>query len=86
MQFSKWNHHIEVTVGGRKIDKVDETKFLGVQIDSKLNWKSHIEEVSKKLGKASGIIYSASRKLSPKTKVLLYNTLVLPHIQYGIEI
>ena len=39
---------IEVTINNCKIDQVYTTKYLGVVIDDKLNWKEHVLYVSKK--------------------------------------
>ena len=36
------------------------TKFLGIYIDDKLNWKYHINTVRSKLSKVAAIIYRAS--------------------------
>ena len=40
-----------------KIDMVYKTKFLGVLIDNKLNWKDHIDVIKTKLSKNIGIMY-----------------------------
>ena len=40
---------IDVQLYGVNIQRVFATKFLGVQIDSNLTWKHHIEYTSKKL-------------------------------------
>ena len=45
MLFSKHrSKHIDakITIDGHKIDQVVKTKFLGVVIDNKLNWKEHV--------------------------------------------
>ena len=40
--------------------RVHVTKFLGIYIDDKLNWKYHINTVRSKLSKVAAIIYRAS--------------------------
>ena len=62
--------------------KVDNTcKYLGVRLDSKLTFKTHISYVVKKLSKQCGII-SKLRHYVPRSKLLnYYNTSI---IQYGI--
>ena len=37
-----------------------ETKFLGIIIDQRLCWKSHISFASKKISKTVGIIHKSS--------------------------
>ena len=58
--------------------------FLGITIDDKLNWKEHVNYISKKKSKSNGII-NRLKTLLPKSALLtLYNTLVLPHLNYSL--
>ena len=41
-----------ITIDGKQMMEVDETKFLGVIIDNKLNRKPHTTYLSKKLQRA----------------------------------
>ena len=45
-----------VYVEGTLIDTVAGTKFLGVDIDNKLNWEDHTNTVCGKISKSIGII------------------------------
>ena len=40
---------LQISIDGHSIDETDHTKFLGVIIDSKLNWKNHISYITAKL-------------------------------------
>ena len=53
-------------------------------LDNKLNWKAHLNELSKKLSRAVGLIYKI-RHLCP-TSVLrsLYYSLFHSHMSYGL--
>lgn len=62
--------------------RVNSTPFLGIQIDENLQWKDHILNVSKKISKIAGILYKLRSVLPQRILVLLYNTLVLPHLSY----
>ena len=65
-----------------QIERVLETKFLGVIISHKLSWKSHIAGVCSKMAKNTGIIAKV-RHLLPRSQVrLLYLTLVQPYMNY----
>ena len=46
----------DITINQIKIQEVKETQFLGVIIDNKLKWSSHIMYISKKIAKGIGII------------------------------
>ena len=52
---------IDINIDANVIERVYETKFLGVIIDNKLNWKSHITQVRNKLNKCISVIYKASQ-------------------------
>ena len=68
-----------------QITEVLSTKFLGLHIDSKLNWKDHISYLCKLLSRNTGVINSL-KSIFPKNvlKCMLYSTFILPYINYGI--
>ena len=43
--------------GKQKINQENCVKFLGLLLDSNLNWKAHITELSKKLSRTVGLFY-----------------------------
>ena len=64
-----------------KFRGVNTTKFLGVQIDSKLTWKMHIEYTCKKLSKCVGILCKARKKLyNLSHQLILFFCIPLFHI------
>ncbi|EDO38149.1 predicted protein, partial [Nematostella vectensis] len=72
-----------VTINSKEIEQVDSFKFLGIYIDSKLNWQSHINIVCQKIAKNIGIIRYISRYLPQKALMTLYYSLVYPYLTYG---
>ena len=84
----KNNNHsdINILINGEKINVVTESKFLGVTLDSKLNWKTHIQLTAKKVAKSIGILIRARQFLDKKTMKQLYYTFVYPHLIYCITI
>ena len=57
-------------------------KFLGLHVDSQLTFKEHIKKLCTKLCQIAGIISRSRWYLSQNYRLLLYNTLVLPHLNY----
>ena len=51
-------------------------------MDTHLNWKIHSENISSKCSRISGILNNLKYILPERIKLLLYNTLLLPHINY----
>ena len=77
-QTDKLNLHIRQKV----LDGVQCTKYLGVHIDNALDWKKHIQEVSKKISQSLGMIKYAKRLLPFESLKNLYTGLVDPHFRY----
>ncbi len=62
----------------------DSYKYLGVHIDKDLNWKSHIEYISKKVSKSCGALAKIRHCIDTKTLVNVYHALVNSYVRYGI--
>ena len=69
-------------IGGNLIKEVKESKFLGVLIDSTLSWRGHIGKVKSQIKGTIGIIGRARGFMNGPQLLLLYNTMVLPYLQY----
>ena len=41
-------HSLTLNIDNTNIEKVDEFNFLGLTLDSNLNWKKHTEKISNK--------------------------------------
>ena len=75
-----------VFIEHERINRVHVTKFLGIYIDDKLNWKYHINTVRSKLSRVAAIIYRASCLINQDGIYMLYCSLFLPYINYCSEI
>lgn len=81
----KFNENLRITINEFEIERVYVTKFLGVLIDHKLNWKHHIENICTKISRNTSILYKASKVLSTNSLRSLYCTLILPYLNYCAE-
>ena len=82
----KVHSDLDIKIYNNKITRVSETKFLGVWIDEKLNWKKHVECVKRNMSRVVGIIYRARHILGTETLLTLYYSLFLPILSYCCEI
>ena len=73
-----------ISIDNLIIELVDEIKFLGVYLDSKLLWKQHISQISLTISRNIGIMSKLRYKLPTSAMLILYNTLILPHLTYCI--
>ena len=53
-------------------------------MDTNLNWKRHSEKICNKCAKMIGILNRLKYVLPHGIKIMLYNSLILPHINYCI--
>ena len=61
-------------------------KFLGFEIDERLDFKSHISKVSKKLISANFALRRLKNQLPLKQKLQVYNSTFKCHLEYGLPI
>ena len=51
------------SIGDHDIEMITNTRYLGVQIDSKLNWDKHIDTIKTKANRALGLIKYSKKYL-----------------------
>ena len=74
----------DIQIGGSTIDRVSNTKFLGLIIDSHLTWKFHIDLLCRKISKNIGIILKCRKIFKQDTLVKLYNSYTnISHLLYS---
>eukprot|EP00733_Pompholyxophrys_punicea_P000453 Pompholyxophrys_punicea_v1_NODE_126_length_3319_cov_18.116115.p1 type:complete len:664 gc:universal NODE_126_length_3319_cov_18.116115:2957-966(-) len=71
---------------GSELTAVTTTKFLGVQFSSTLDWSDHVSILLKRLSRLSGLFFLLRASLPTSALKTLYNSLVLPHLSYAVEI
>ena len=73
---------LNLKISGQKIERVSVMKYLGVLLDDTLTFEDHIQYVVDKATKKLGILRKSREFLPRNTSILLYKSLVLPHIDY----
>ena len=87
MMFHKHNkivEHLDLHVNNNAIEKIDNFNFLGLHLNTRLTWHTHVSEISKKISRAVGIIKKMQWIFPTEILLAIYNALVLPHINYCI--
>ena len=75
-----------ISIERKNILRVNETKFIGVTMDSHLTWASHLNRVKQKVARGLGVLNRARKVFNQPLLVTLYNGLILPHFTYCIEV
>ena len=77
-------HSMNIFCSQQTISQVDSVKYLGILIDSKLTWNSHLEHLGKKVASGASVLF----KLQPFADIhllrIVYFSLVYSHLIYGI--
>lgn len=71
-------------INGAAIQVKPLCKYLGIKVDAKLSFMSHIDYVKKRLGKQCGIICKLRHYVPRHLLLLYYKSNIQPIIQYGI--
>lgn len=80
------NSGFSLNINGEIIDYVSEIKYLGIILDQQLNFSNHVSYMCKKIAKKIGFFSRISVGLSHWTRMLVYNTIILPHFSYGCSL
>lgn len=58
--------------------------LLGIELDDKFSWSSHIDKLAKKLRKTIFVLYKMKKISSVQTLKLIYHSCFGSHLRYGI--
>ena len=72
-----------ITFNGIPVKTVVETKHLGMIIDKKLSFESHVTEKIKKANKGIGVMKQLYRYVPRTALEIIYKLYVRPHLDYG---
>ena len=76
----------DVLLNGTTVPLSNSVKYLGVTLDSKLTFESHIKILETNLSKAVGCICKLKLVLLKDALIKLYYALFHPHLLYGLVI
>lgn len=66
------------------LEQVNEIRYLGLMINSTLNWSSHCIYMQRRLQSLNSLLYHASQKFELKHLIRIYVALYEPVLRYGI--
>ena len=78
--------NFKININNNVIDRSMNIKFLGVIIDSKLNWAAHILYIKNKIAKSIGIFFKIRNLLDKHSLRNMYFTFIYPYLIYCVEI
>ena len=75
-------HDLAVVVNGKQLENVRCAKLLGLEIDHELTFNPHVDKICIKLSQRIGILKRIKCCLPLKHRLLYYNTMIRPIIDY----
>ena len=66
------------------IQHVNSFNFLGLHLDSNMLWNTHINSIASKVTRSIGVINRIKHYVPLNIRKLLYESLILSHMNYGI--
>ena len=79
---NKAREDIDISINGQRLKQSDHERFLGVIIDSKLNWTPHIMHLKTKISRNAGVMYKLKGLVPSSVLKMLYNSFIQSHIYY----
>ena len=76
----------KIKLNGHRLYQSDSIKYLGILLDSTLNWKHHCDILSKKLKRANGMLMKIRHYVHKKELKSIYYALFSSHLNYGCQI
>ena len=73
---------VRVRISNRELPKQESVKYLGVTTDKNLKWKMHIDGIRQKCLAKIAMIRRAGAYLPHDVRKMLYQSFVLPHLDY----
>ena len=65
------------------VKRVNQTKFLGIELQDNLKWDAHINSIVNKINKLSAILFLTRDRLDKPSLKIIYNSLVYSNISYA---
>ena len=79
-------HELKIKIDGKKLIPSSFVKYLGILIDSHLNWHAHVTALSTKLCRAIGMLYKIRHFVENQTLRMIYFGIFSSILTYGCQI
>ena len=77
------DHELKIKLNGKKLYPTSSVKYLGVKIDSNLNWKEHMNSIAVKLNRANAVLSKLKVYVSFSILKSIYYSIFESNLNYG---
>lgn len=82
--FSHYKQKLEITYNNTILTGMEQTTFLGLKVDSQLNWKSHVSYLASKISSFNYALRIVSQYVDVHASLSAYYAYVHSRLRYGI--
>ena len=75
---------LNLTIAGNPIKQVNEFNFLGITFDQNITWKPYITKMAIKIARFIGVLNKLKHIFPQHILLTIYNSLIQPHLIYGL--
>ena len=80
------NYDLKIKINGKRLYPSSHVKYLGIFIDSHLNWSFHSDALASRLSRANGMLLKIKHYVSKNTLRSIYFGIFSSLISYGAQI
>ena len=75
-----------IMLGSAPLNVLDDCRYLGVHIDSKLDFSLHINQITRKIARNTGVFFKIRNYLPLKARLDFYYGFIYPYLIYGVTV
>ena len=75
---------LSFTINDMVIDRVKESTFLGLMLDSNLNGNAQLNSIGSKIARVIGLLRTLKYMFPKHILCSIYNSVILPHMNYSL--
>ena len=72
-----------VKINNMNVKQLNQTKFLGIELQNNLKWNTQVNSIINKINKLSAILFLTRDRLDKPSLKIIYNSLVYSNISYA---
>ena len=77
---------LSISLGEHELQQIDSTKYLGVTLDSSLNWNDHVLKLCSQISRKLSALRRSSKIANESLLNEMYNSNILPVMEYGCSV
>lgn len=73
-------------INNDEVKQISKVRYLGLEIDSCMTWKAHIDNLATELSRPVGMLHKLKYRLDTGTLKTIYNSLIGSKLQYMLSV